>query len=125
MADITIESGASYYLHYEQLRGGIFWKSPLIGYMVYLDTARDLHYQKTTDGGATWGGVVEISGNVNVACDAFADWQVSGDAGTKIHIAYIDSTIDDIMYVNLETSTDTLSTPDKVADAGGDGTIYT
>ena len=122
-ADVTIEALAHTNLYFAPLRTGIFWVSTTTGYVFYLSDGADLVYQKTADGGANWGGQVEITGDNIVAFDCWADWQTPGDAGTKIHFAYLDETIDDIMYGYLETSDDSMGS-DKVADAGGDGNIY-
>lgn len=122
MADIQIEAAAHTVLSDIAHRSGPFWISTTTAYVVYLDSGDDLVYQKTTDGGASWNGQVEISGSVNVGYDAWADWQTAGDTGTKIHIAYLDTTTDNIMYAYIDTSDDSTGT-DIVSAALGDGAI--
>lgn len=121
-ADITIESAATFYANYFA-RGGIFWTSPTVGYVIYIKSGDDLVYRKTSDGGATWGAAVSILAGVVYAYDCYADWQVAGDAGTKIHIALTDSTTDDLIYASLDTATDTLVT-DSIATPATLGDYY-
>jgi hypothetical protein len=116
MADVAIETSASTNLMYEATRGGIFWQSATVGYVIYIDSSGDLKYRKTSDGGANWGAATNIRTGLIYSYDCWADWQTAGDAGTKIHIVYIDNEADnaDWRYVYLDTSTDTV---------GGDATI--
>jgi hypothetical protein len=122
-ADITIEASAHSTSYGKAGRAGIFWKSTTVGYVVFVDSSVDLKYRKTGDGGATWAAAVNIVTGTISFFDCWADWQTVGDAGTKIHIGYIDSDTDDIRYVYLETSTDTVGGDAKIADCGGGGAI--
>ena len=111
VSDITIETSAHITLHYRANRGGIFWTSSLIGYVVYLRSGADanLVYRKTTDGGATWSAsakIVEAQDSTRVY-DCWADWQTPGDSGTKIHVVLLNYDEDDVVYYYLDTSTDT------------------
>jgi len=125
MADITIEAAAYSTLYKIAQRGGIFWTSPTVGYVIYTDSAYDLKYRKTEDGGATWGGAFNIkTGNV-LQYDCWADWQTVGDAGTKIHIAYIDTDSNDVRYVYLDTSDDSVGGDNQIEACQGTGTMYT
>jgi len=123
MADVTIDAGL--YAGTEQMaaRGGVFWTSPLIGYVIYVDASIDLKYRKTTDGGANWSEVNLLTGNV-LAFDSWADWQTPGDAGTVIHIACIDADTDDVLYFYIDTSDDSTSS-DKIEDCQGTGAFDT
>ncbi len=126
MADVTIEAAASSALKQRSLRGGVFWTSPTVGYVIYPNTGADLVYRKTADGGATWGAAQAVV--AAAACDAFmydcwADWQTSGDAGTKIHIAYISRDLNQIRYVYLDTSDDSVGGNDLIEACQGTGTF--
>ena len=125
MADITINSASSGFLYREGQRAGIYWKTPLVGYCFDIDDAGDLNYYKTTDGGQTFT-PGEVSGNVVVGFDTWADWNTPGNTGTKIHIAYFDSSgaTDTIRYCYLDTATDTVGGDTAIANCGGDGTFY-
>ncbi len=112
--DVTIEASALQYTDANAFRGGTFWTTTLIGYVVYINSSADLKYNKTTDGGASWGGATNIfTGTVDVY-DCYADWQVDGDAGAKIHIAYMDSSAAQVRYVYLDTSSDTVGGGDLI-----------
>lgn len=123
MADVTIEALGYTSLYKQAQRGGIFWTSPTVGYIVYANSSIDLKYQKTDDGGATWGGAVNIRTGSIVSYDCWADWQTAGDAGTKIHIAYIDYASDDIRYVYLDTGDDSIGGDDQIEACQGSGSI--
>jgi hypothetical protein len=49
MADVAIETSASTNLMYEATRGGIFWQSATVGYVIYIDSSGDLKYRKTSE----------------------------------------------------------------------------
>jgi len=120
MADITIDAAVQSVLFLTAARGGIFWTSPTVGYAIYADSAHDLAYKKTLDGGATWEAKVVLgSGSYTMAYDCWADWQTPGDVGTLIHIAFVDNDTDDVLYMNLDTSDDSESTPDTIEECLG------
>ncbi|GAI26583.1 unnamed protein product, partial [marine sediment metagenome] len=54
MADVNIDPGLTATFDALAARGGVFWITPLIGYVVYVDAALDLKYRKTVNGGANW-----------------------------------------------------------------------
>ena len=124
-ADVTIEATASTSTENAANRGGPFWVSTTVGYIVYVDSSNDLKYNKTSDGGATWAGPSNIKTGSIVSYDCWTDWQTDGDTGTKIHIAYMDSDGDNIRYVYLDTSGDSVGGDDQIQAAAGDGTIHT
>jgi len=115
MADIAIETNTSPYTRSLANRGGIFWTSSLVGYVIYVAGADPWHtivYRKTTDGGGTWGSPVDISAEASdilLGYDCWADWQTPGDSGTKIHIVFLDNDEATIWYRCLDTSTDTMA----------------
>jgi len=124
MADISIESSASTDQYARALRSGIFWTSPTVGYAIYLSSVNDLEYRKTADGGATWAGAVAIVAAAScdaIQYDCWADWQTAGDAGTKIHIAYMSLDLNQVRYVYLDTSTDTVGGDDLIETCQGTG----
>lgn len=127
MADIQIEAAATAELYAKALRGGVFWTSPTVGYVIYPDANNDLMYQKTADGGGTWGGAVAIvvAGSCDALCyDCWADWQTAGDAGTKIHIAYLSADTEEVRYVYLDTSGDSVGGDDLIETCQGTGTFF-
>lgn len=123
MADVWIPSVYTFF-HLVATRGGVFWTSPTVGYVIYTDDLLNLIYNKTADGGATWGGAVNIRTGDIRSFDCWADWQTAGDAGTKIHITYIDTSSDDVRYVYLDTSDDSIGGDDLIEACQGTGSMY-
>jgi len=126
-ADILIEGAADDSLDARAIRGGVFWTSPIVGYVIFLDINTDLVYRKTANGGATWGAaqVVVAPASCNaIAYDCYADWQTADDAGTKIHIVYVSADLNEIRYVYLDTSDDSVGGDDLIETCQGTGTFY-
>lgn len=130
MADVQIASGSSinYYMN-TQLAGGIVWVTKTLGYMFYLDggaAGGDVVYKKTTDGGATWGSPVDVTTGYSVSClHVYHDKWTRNVATNLIHVAYIDSTSDDVKYRNLDPdNSDALSAEKQVLD-GTTSSVYT
>lgn len=105
------------------MRAGVFWTSPTVGYVIYQDSSRDLKYQKTQDGGATWDGAVNIRTGKIHHYDCWADWQTEGDAGTKIHIVFLDADSNDVRYAYLDTSDDSVG-GSQIEAVLGNGILY-
>ncbi len=88
----------------------------------------DVYYTKSTDGGLTWRDALLVkTGNVISLAVWYDKW--SGLAGDLIHVAYVEDTVDDILYRNLDTTSDTLSSETTVfagatAIGGGALTIW-
>ena len=115
-ADVTIDAAAHIVVHDIQTsRCGPFWVSTTTAYIIYIESGTTIVYNKTGDGGDTWGGQVTIESSTSIYVDCFPDWQVDGDAGTKIHIVYADYANDDIKYIYLDTDGDSV---------GGEKVIY-
>lgn len=125
---------------------GIVWVNTDVGYMVYasgvVQTAADLVWTKTVDGGANWSVEHTIQADVpTTTCEtapALSVWYdrwTSGDAGTKIHIAWHHNsdtgsscsnsgTDDSIKYASLDTASDTLSSVVSTAITAYGGQCY-
>ena len=126
-ADIMIDANAYTSIYSRTIRGGPFWTSALIGYVIYLNATSDLVYRKTADGGATWSGatVVVAPGSCDsLIYDSYADWQTVGDAGTKIHIVYMSADTEEVRYVYLDTSDDSVGGDDLIETCQGTGTFF-
>ncbi len=81
------------------------------GYAFYRDSGGGIAYAKTTDGGVTWGTPVAITTQTDTFQVAvwYDRWTPGDTTGTLIHIAYIDTSLDDIFYRALDTSNDTFT----------------
>ncbi len=122
MADVTIESSAYLNINLVSLRGGIFWTSPTVGYIVYVNSSIDLGYRKTTNGGATWSEFNTLLTGTIYYYDCWADWQTPGDNGTKIHFVGITGADNSITYGYIDTASDAEYT-DIVETCQGSGTL--
>lgn len=80
-------------------------------YQFMIDSNGDLNLFKSTNGGFLWVGSLlvaqAISDNPSISC--WYDRWTPGDSGNLIHIWLCDSGVDDILYFNFDTTTDTLS----------------
>lgn len=127
MADITINANAP---SNGQIFGrpGIVWISPLIGYMFLKPNTDELSYQKTTDGGQTWGSAVKVTSNlVYTACVVASVWYdrwTPGDSGTKIHIVQMCRSGLGTVYRALDTATDTFGTQVLISTLSGGAHDY-
>lgn len=111
MADVSIDAS----IVDATARGlrSVVFTSASVGYWFFIDGDSDFFYLKTTDGGASWGGPVEIDTDTAITCLAFDVWYdqwTPGDSGTKIHIVWFTSDNDDAVYRALDTNGDTLGT---------------
>lgn len=123
MADVTIEAALRAEAETIILRIGPYWVSTTVGYVFYVDADRDLVYNKTSDGGGTWAGPVAIKQGDIPKFDCYPDWLVSGDSGTKIHIAYLDIDTDDLRYIYLDTNGDSVGGDVQVEACQGSGAL--
>lgn len=108
MADVTVNASVVTAPQLKATRSQVFTTAS-IGYQFFVNGANDdLVYQKTTDGGATWGAAVTVrTGSVN-GFDIWFDKWTPGDSGTVIHTWYCDNVARDLFYRSLDTSSDTL-----------------
>ncbi len=88
-------------------------------YFIYVDSASDLKFRKSSDGGFTWTDPVNIfTGTITQFAVWYDRWtDPSGTMGDLIHLAYTNSDIDDdVNYRTINTaSSDALSTETDVA----------
>ncbi len=121
MADITVGTSVTSLLHRQGVHLGPVWVNVNTAYIFYIDASNDLVYQKTSDGGATWATAVSVKTGTLIKASIWYDKWTPGNAGTLIHIAYTESVGDDVLYRNLDTLDDSLSTEITVVD----GASYT
>lgn len=84
-------------------------------YRFYIDTAQDIYFKKSTDGGIQWGKPVLV---MAIAAESFAIWydRWSNISAGLIHVVANDTGADDIVYRTVNTeSSDALSTQTAVA----------
>src|SRR3989344_6283431 len=86
----------------------VVFTSALIGYVFYTDNNDTCVYGKTSDGGLTWGGAVQVTAQTDcLGIVAWYDRWTPGDTtGNSIHLLYVDSSDNDLWYRALNTSTD-------------------
>jgi hypothetical protein len=125
-AEVTIDDTIRQGLYDFNPSPSVVFTSATVGYVFYIDAgSNDYGYATTTDGGATWSNAISMGDSPIVNWENGAVWYdqwTPGDtSGTKIHIAAVNSTDDDIYYNYLDTSD--LSTGSWVSAI--DGTVYT
>ncbi len=117
MADVTVEDAADTTLNFTAQRIGPVWTDKDTGYIIFGDDTLDVQYRKTTDGGASWGDPVAVSGAISAeSVDVWFDKWTPGDSGTVIHIWWLDSAAADVKYRSLDTADDSLGTERTVFD---------
>ncbi len=94
---------------------GLVWTTYQVAYAFYLDSTNGLVYNKTTDGGLTWGGavVVALASNNTLSCDIWFDKWTPGGTGDLIHCVWKSGTNDAFWYRHLDTSDDTFGAAEK------------
>lgn len=104
---------------------GPYWQAKDIGYIVFANAGKDISYARTADAGATWADTLVQAGSMEVMA-VWRDRETPGDTGNLLHIAWTDdSGSDDVRYVNLDLSTETLGTIRTVTTAISSGTSVT
>lgn len=93
-----------------------------IGGTTYSTQLYGITYNKTTDGGLTWSKQITIPSPsieqwANVA--VWYDKWTPGDTGTKIHIAATEAVSDDVWYISLDTTDDSLDADSWVSAIAG------
>ena len=92
-------------------------------YAFYNDSDADLDYQKSTDGGASWGGTgTDIHVGTWEGVAVWYDQWTPGDSGTLVHMVYF-STADDLTYAQFNTSGDSFTANVVIASTGAQGSL--
>jgi hypothetical protein len=110
MADITVDATVIASLNQVGIRSGPVWIDVNTAYVFYSDSGGELVYQKTSDGGATWGSPVLVHAGAATRLSIWYDRWTPGNAGTLVHMAYLDTGTDDVFYRSIDTVDDTLGT---------------
>lgn len=110
MADTTVSTSVHPILHLKGVCLGSVWIDVNTAYIFYVDGSSDLAYQKTSDGGTTWAAAVSINTDAIIKASIWYDRWTPDNAGTIIHIAYTEADGNDVLYRNLDTLDDSLST---------------
>ena len=70
----------------------------------------DVYYQKSDNSGLTWNAPVLIKATTGCGIAVWFDKWTPSDAGTLIHVAYMETAGSDVFYRSLDTASDTLGT---------------
>lgn len=95
-------------------------------YAFFRDVNEDFVYEKSTDGGQTWGSPVAISSTA-AGTSTFSVWfdkWTSGDSGTKIWTVYYEGTTNEVRVRSLDTASDTLGTAVTIVAAANGGNAF-
>lgn len=83
--------------------------SDSVGYNFYRDSTGQCVYSKSTDSGDTWSSPILVDSQTDcIRIVVWYDQWTPGDIGTDIHIATMDTSLDDLFYNRLDTTSDTL-----------------
>lgn len=103
MADTTVETAVSNATDERDSLWGPYWSDVNKGVIVFIDDGLDIHFTRTTDGGANWTDTEIESGFVGpLAC--WYDKETPGDTGTLVHVAWVDATANDAYYITIDVS---------------------
>ncbi len=79
------------------------------GYKFFRDASGICVYRKTTNGGTSWNTPVTVDAQTDcISITVWYDQWTPGDTGSYIHISTLDTSVDDMFYNRLDTSSDTL-----------------
>lgn len=99
-----------------QTESGIVWTDRLTGFAFYVIASEaGLRYTKTIDGGATWAAGIQVQTSADAAnrinnFNVWYDGWTPGDTNTIIHIAWLDTVTDQLLYRRLNATGSVLST---------------
>ena len=99
MADTVVDASAYTQLMYKPGPWGPYWSDESTAIIVYLDPNQDVVFARTTDKGANWTSPTKIHESTSAEASAcWYDKETPGDAGTLIHIVWMDDAATDIIY---------------------------
>lgn len=91
-------------------------------YAFFIDTGGNLFWRKSADKGRTWGILPALIDGSVLRLDVWYDRWTPGDTGDIIHVAWIESSSDDVLMLNFNAATDT---PGSIVPVKADGVSYT
>lgn len=103
MADTLVAAAPNGSLDFANALWGPYWSDESTGVIVFFDTSLDLTFARTTDKGANWG-LTEIEPGSVVTLACWYDKETPGNAGTLVHVAWMDTGTDDIYYITIDVS---------------------
>lgn len=111
MVDIVVDTAAIFNQSSRTYSRQIVGINPNIHYAIYVDTAADLVFSKSSDGGLTWSAETSIHAGTVVKYNIWHDRWTPDDSGTLIHIILLDAEValNSLSYYTLDTNDDTLS----------------
>lgn len=110
-AESAVDSAVNTTLNKHRLNPALVFTGDQTGYMFYVDTSGRCGYAKTTDGGTNWGAFQQTTAQTD--CSLVAVWYdqwTPGDTGTVIHLAFNETSGDDVYYDTVDTNGDVQGT---------------
>jgi len=96
---------ATYNVEHQGNSRNIVFINDAVGYLFYIDSTGIASYSKTLNGGITWGTAVTLTAQTDcVNMTVWYDRWTPGNDGTKIHIAFLETSTDDVYYENIDTN---------------------
>ena len=106
---VQIESATDTALDSKVQPRSLVWKDNSTGYVFYINSDESFVYRNSTDAGSTWAGNRTISTATIESIAVWYDKWTSEASGDLVHLVYIDSDTDDIIYRNFDISNFALS----------------
>ena len=101
---------------------GPYWINTSTAVVVFVDSNSDLIFARTTDEGTNWSSTTIDTGVVK-SVDAWFDKETPNDAGTLVHIAWLDTVSGEAKYRTVDVSNGNLGTLRIVSAATIDADI--
>lgn len=103
MADTVVTEDVYEEAHKRRGLYGPYWISVDTGLIIYINNDEDIAFSYTTDAGVSWDETQIVAGTATLMSVWF-DQETPGDAGTKVNIAWLDSSSGNAYYVNIDVS---------------------
>jgi len=99
----------------------VVYISDQVGYSFFTNSASDMVYRKTTNGGTSWGSQVTLSSSAQYMKWAiwYDRWTPGDTTGTLVHLVMIVAATDDMYYMTLNTSGDSTSGVTNISSSPG------
>ena len=122
MADIDIDNSIFIAFNESVQPRSLVWINSGTGYVFYPDSDQSFVCKKTINGGSTWSAPVNIDSNNLEKFGIWYDGWTRGITGSNIHVCFLETVSDQIIYRTLNIGTDTFGDNQIVFDGASAST---